>query len=355
MKLVTFSTRDQTTERLGAIIDGSRVLDVAAAHINGGHSGSALAFSSMQALIEAGPEAWDNVRDVLARPNDGACLALDRVRLLAPLPRPVQVRDCLCFEEHIIGSAAAAMRTSGSNEWNPRHQGMHEIFKLRPIYYKANRFAITGPGTDVQWPAYSKIMDYELEMACVLGRTGKDISVADAGKFIFGYSIFNDFSARDTQAIEMRSYLGPSKSKDFDNANALGPCIVTADEFNPDTARMTVRVNGEVRSEGFSSTMKYKFADLISFISASETLYAGRFSAPAPSVEAAAPSRENSWMMATPSSSKSRASASYETVFFQPSRHEAATNGLRRRPLGRPNQRTAMDLRSPFFALAKVS
>ena len=115
MKLVTFTTRDQTTERLGATGNGSRVLDVAAAHINGGRSGSAVAFSSMQALIEAGPEVWDDVRDVLAKPNDGACLALDRVRLLAPLPRPVQVRDCLCFEEHIIGSAAAAMRTSGSN------------------------------------------------------------------------------------------------------------------------------------------------------------------------------------------------------------------------------------------------
>ena len=152
---------------------------------------------------------------------------------------------------------------------------MHDVFNLRPIYYKANRFAVTGPDTDVQWPAYSKVMDYELEMACVLGRTGKDISVATADEFIFGYSIFNDFSARDTQAVEMGSFLGPSKSKDFDNANALGPCIVTVDEFDASDARMTVRINGEVRSQGSSKTMKYRFRDLISFISTSETLHAG--------------------------------------------------------------------------------
>ena len=232
---------------------------------------------------------------------------------------------------------------------------MHEIFKLRPIYYKANRFAITGPGTDVQWPAYSKIMDYELEMACVLGRTGKDISVADAGKFIFGYSIFNDFSARDTQAIEMRSYLGPSKSKDFDNANALGPCIVTADEFNPDTARMTVRVNGEVRSEGFSSTMKYKFADLISFISASETLYAGEILCSG-TVGGGCGAEQGKFLDDGDTVElEIEGIGVLRNLIFQPSRHEAATNGLRRRPLGRPNQRTAMGLRGPFFALAKVS
>ena len=92
---------------------------------------------------------------------------------------------------------------------------------------------------------------------------------------IFGFMIFNDFSARDTQGMEMESGLGPSKSKDFDGANAMGPWIVTIDEFYPDSAVMTVRVNGEVRSIGNSSSMTVKFEDLIAFISTSETLHAG--------------------------------------------------------------------------------
>ena len=118
-------------------------------------------------------------------------------------------------------------------------------------------------------------MDYELEMGCVIGTTGRDISREDARSHIFGFTIFNDFSARDTQGMEMESGLGPSKSKDFDNANVLGPWIVTIDEFYPDDAAMTVRVNGEVRSSGRSNTMTVKFEDLIAFISTSETLHAG--------------------------------------------------------------------------------
>jgi 2-keto-4-pentenoate hydratase/2-oxohepta-3-ene-1,7-dioic acid hydratase in catechol pathway len=152
---------------------------------------------------------------------------------------------------------------------------MHEIFKLRPIYYKANRMAVTGPDTDVHWPAYSQLMDYELEMACVIGKAGRDIPREDARAHIFGFTIFNDFSARDTQGPEMESGLGPSKSKDFDGANALGPWIVTIDEFYPDNAAMTVRVNGEVRSVGNCGSMTVKFEDLIAFISTSETLHAG--------------------------------------------------------------------------------
>jgi 2-keto-4-pentenoate hydratase/2-oxohepta-3-ene-1,7-dioic acid hydratase in catechol pathway len=125
------------------------------------------------------------------------------------------------------------------------------------------------------WPPYSKLMDYELEMGCIIGRPGRDIRREDAASHIFGFTIFNDLSARDTQRLEMESGLGPSKSKDFDNANVLGPWIVTADDFAVYDAEMTVRVNGELRSAGSSSTMTYKFEDLISFISQHETLHAG--------------------------------------------------------------------------------
>ena len=275
MKLVTFVANSGDAARLGVLIGQDRVLDLAAA-ARSAVGREPAAFQSLQALIEAGPAALDEARRIAAAaPEDHVYVLNDAVRLLAPLPLPVQIRDCMCFEEHLTGSVRASMRLSGANAPTPGQLGMQEVFAKRPIYYKANRFAVTGPDTDVVWPAYSQMMDYELEMGCVLGKTGRDIPAASARDHIFGYTIFNDFSARDTQAFEMRSSLGPSKSKDFDNANAIGPCVVTADEFDPYAAAMIVRVNGEVRSEGSSRTMTYSFEDLIAFISTHETLHAG--------------------------------------------------------------------------------
>ena len=275
MKLVTFTEAQRRSPRLGVHVSDQLILDVADADSRlGGHDGSR--FASMQALIEAGPDALDRVRQVLAKHPDEALHRLgDEVRLLAPLPLPVQIRDCMCFEGHLIGSMQASMRMAGLDKPAERHLGMQQVFDERPIYYKANRFAVTGTDTDVVWPSYSRMMDYELEMGCVLGKPGRDIPLTEARSHIFGYTIFNDFSARDTQGFEMLSSLGPSKSKDFDNANAMGPCIVTADELDPYRLAMIVRVNGEVRSEGTSASITYTFEDLIHFISTSETLHPG--------------------------------------------------------------------------------
>jgi 2-keto-4-pentenoate hydratase/2-oxohepta-3-ene-1,7-dioic acid hydratase in catechol pathway len=117
-------------------------------------------------------------------------------------------------------------------------------------------------------------MDYELELAAVIGKTGKNISKENAPSHIFGYTIFNDLSARDVQPDEMQAR-GPSRSKDFDGANVIGPCIVTADAFDPVNARMTSRINGETQGGGSVSSMDFSFSDLIAFISESETLHAG--------------------------------------------------------------------------------
>ncbi|AMK26534.1 fumarylacetoacetate hydrolase family protein [Sphingobium sp. TKS] len=152
---------------------------------------------------------------------------------------------------------------------------MIEILGTQPLYCKSNRFAVIGTEEDVFWPKYSKVIDYELEMAAILWRSGKNMTPAEVKDRIFGYTIFNDFTARDTQAVDGRAGLGPLKSKDFDRSNALGPCIVTADAFDPYDCAMTVRVNGEVRSRGHSSTMTWTFEDALSLISQEETLYAG--------------------------------------------------------------------------------
>jgi 2-keto-4-pentenoate hydratase/2-oxohepta-3-ene-1,7-dioic acid hydratase in catechol pathway len=273
MKLATYTTPEDTVPRVGVVTgDGSTLVDLATALTSAGFDPRSA--NSMQDVIEGGADCLAMIRTAIAS-FAGEPVLISKATLLAPLPRPVQMRDCMCFEEHLVGSSLAAMRLQGRTEPSERSLKMHEIFKVRPIYYKANRMAVTGPDTDVHWPDYSQLMDYELEMACVIGKAGRDIPREEARAHIFGFTIFNDFSARDTQGPEMESGLGPSKSKDFDGANALGPWIVTIDEFYPDNAAMTVRVNGEVRSVGNSVTMTVKFEDLIAFISTSETLHAG--------------------------------------------------------------------------------
>ncbi len=273
MKLATYTTPEDTAPRVGVVTgEGSTLVDLATALSGAGFDPRSA--SSMQDVIEGGADCLEMIRTAIAS-FEGEAMLISQAKLLAPLPRPVQMRDCMCFEEHLVGSSLAAMRLQGRTEPSERSRKMHEIFKQRPIYYKANRMAVTGPNTDVHWPAYSQLMDYELEMGCVIGKAGRDIPREEARAHIFGFTIFNDFSARDTQGPEMESGLGPSKSKDFDGANALGPWIVTIDEFYPDNAAMTVRVNGEVRSVGNCSSMTVKFEDLIAFISTSETLHAG--------------------------------------------------------------------------------
>src|SRR5690606_33793524 len=115
----------------------------------------------------------------------------------------------------------------------------------------ADHTAVSGPGVVIGAPRETRQLDYELEFAAVIGRTGRDIGPEDAADAIFGYTIFNDWSCRDLQSTVMDSRLGPARGKDFDGSNTLGPCIVTADELaSPYDLELTARVNGEVWSHG---------------------------------------------------------------------------------------------------------
>ncbi|MDD9936140.1 MAG: fumarylacetoacetate hydrolase family protein [Myxococcales bacterium] len=279
MRLVTFREGRSRTARLGALVEDDQLLDLTAA-------GDAPAFASMLALIEAGPEAWARARALTATAQRDHRLPRDENPLLAPLPRPPQMRDAMSFHLHIRQSnlGAAKLRAMASGE--PQRMAEYEvmaasyelpaIYERQPVYYKANRFAVSGPGDVVHWPRYSRVMDFELELACVIGRGGKDIDRVAAREHIFGFTIFNDFSARDAQGVEMGGRLGPAKGKDFDGANALGPCITTIDEIgDPYALRMQARVNGETWCDSSSSTMHWKFEDLIAHISQGETLHPG--------------------------------------------------------------------------------
>jgi 2-keto-4-pentenoate hydratase/2-oxohepta-3-ene-1,7-dioic acid hydratase in catechol pathway len=143
-----------------------------------------------------------------------------------------------------------------------------------PVYYKSAHWSIVGPGEEVLWPAFTEKFDYELELAAVIGRPGRNIPESSAREYIAGYTIMNDFSARDMQRKEMKVRLGPAKGKDF--ATGLGPVIVTPDELgDPYSLNMTARVNGETWSKGNSGSIHYSFEQMIAFASLDETLQPG--------------------------------------------------------------------------------
>jgi 2-keto-4-pentenoate hydratase/2-oxohepta-3-ene-1,7-dioic acid hydratase in catechol pathway len=275
MKLLTFKL--QGTDYLGALAD-TGIVNLSAA------APDEIAFSSMQQFIEAGQSALDRAYALLA--SNPVTIPAGQVDWLAPLPLPAQIRDCLGFEEHLKNAFDSAMKLSAMAADDPvkaedelRASGrfaVPEVWYQQPLYYKANRFSVATSGKDILWPAYSNVMDFELEMACVIGKKGRDIGEDNADDHIFGYTIFNDFSARDAQMLESPGMLGPAKGKDFDDSIILGPVIVTRDELdNPYNLRMQARVNGETWCDNNSDTIHWKFSDMIAHISKSETLYPG--------------------------------------------------------------------------------
>jgi len=286
MKLVTYDAKGDA--RAGVLVEGDRqVLDLAEAHQQA-FGKSYAAFASVQAMIEAGDEGIDRARQVIVKAGKSAALALADVRLLAPVPVPIQMRDCLCFETHLKQSFNAVRRIRANATPDPEAAmkefeakgifAVPQTFYDQPIYYKANRFSVIGTDQDVLWPSYSKLMDFELEFGFYVGTKGVDIPKEKAREHIYGYTIFNDFSARDAQTTEMGGQLGPAKGKDFDYGNAMGPCLVTADEMtDPYNLTMICRVNGEEWGRGSTSTMHWKFEDLIAHVSRSETIYPGEF------------------------------------------------------------------------------
>lgn len=269
MKLATFVAPDGS-RAVGAVdTNVSRILDLgAAARIVDGRP--APEFLDMLALIDGGPAALQHAQALAGRWPDAASVPLASVRLLSPLPEPRQMRDCMVFEEHVLNSAKRFEERTGQK------RVIEAVWYEQPIYYKANRFAVVGPDTEVVWPSYSDWMDFECEMAAVIGTRGKDLTAETAMSHIFGWTIFNDLSARDTQYREMAGRLGPAKGKDFDGGNVLGPWIVTADELgDPHDVRMEARVNGERWGGGHSSKMHHRWPAILAHISAGETLHPG--------------------------------------------------------------------------------
>lgn len=289
MKLVTFQ-HGKRQPRAGVLVDGDRkVLDLQAAHrLRHGKSSSRL--SSVLTMAQSGDDALDLAQSLIRgrTRHKAALIARDDVRLLAPIPQPPQMRDFLCFEKHLLQAFSTARKVRAAGAPDPaaaiRDMEAKGILAIpqawyeRPMFYHPNRLNVVGHGTDIEWPSFSTMLDFELEFGCFIGKPGRDISKAHARQHIFGYTIFNDVSARDEQMKEMPGQLGPGKGKDFDTGNVLGPCLVTADEItDPYRLTMEVRVNGERWGGGNSGEMHWKFEDCIAHVSRSETLVSGEF------------------------------------------------------------------------------
>jgi 2-keto-4-pentenoate hydratase/2-oxohepta-3-ene-1,7-dioic acid hydratase in catechol pathway len=268
MKLVTYVLLDGQgagLDRVGVLAPDGRIVDLGER------------FASMLELIAGGSAALEVARSALGRAQ--RMLEPNTVRLRAPLPVPPQMRDAMTFETHYRqGMQVMARMRAGAAGALAARLGFVRIPRVwyeQPTYYKCNRFSVIGPEQDVRWPTGAKLMDYELEIAAVIGKAGKDIARKDALAHVFGYMIYNDMTARDLQEREMRGHLGPAKGKDFDTGNVLGPWLVTADEIDPYGLTMSARVNGEPRGGGHSSSMHHRWDAVIEHIARNETLHAG--------------------------------------------------------------------------------
>ncbi|WP_424236942.1 fumarylacetoacetate hydrolase family protein [Bhargavaea ginsengi] len=254
MKLVTFKNSDGKAQ--AGWIDGERVYPISV-EVGGSE------ISTMLEVIRHNEEILPQLSE---QPQETR-YNLNEVELLAPLPNPASVRDFMAFEQHLLN----ASKQAGLQV----HPKWYEI----PVFYFSNHQSIHGPSQTVEIPTNSEKFDYELEIAAVIGKQGRNIKAEEADDYILGYTIFNDWSARDLQMEEMPVGLGPAKGKDA--ATSIGPYIVTKDELEPyrDGARydlkMTAKINGEQISEGNFKDIHHSFGDMIERASANSTLYPG--------------------------------------------------------------------------------
>ena len=281
MKLATY--QQAGAEKIGVVhTNDTTILDLSqAALAAGGHQP---AFGSMLDLIDAGPGGLEAAQGLSERYAGDPALnvAVADIALLSPVPVPRQMRGFTSFPGHLAyapwGVRTLLARLKGEAPPPKVAQDVPAINRARPIYLKTNRFNVIGTDTDVRWPSFAEYMDFETECGFFLSRTGVNIKPEHAADHIFGYTVFNDMSARDEQVIEMQGHLGPAKGKDFDTGNVIGPWIVTRDEL-PDirSRRMTTYVSGELWTDSTMEDGLFSFEEMIAFVSRDETLYAGEF------------------------------------------------------------------------------
>jgi 2-keto-4-pentenoate hydratase/2-oxohepta-3-ene-1,7-dioic acid hydratase in catechol pathway len=278
MRLCTFEIHTHLgwQRRLGALVsaeNGGGVVDLnfAAAHSLGSYRlAEALVPASLRGLLDGGEASMQAAKAALehlpemriGKRDETIRYTRDEVRLLTPLPDARSLRDFFGFEAHV--------KRGFEKRGEPMPKEWYEI----PVYYQTGHHNLIGTDADVLWPSFTNKLDYELELAVVIGREGRNIPASEARQYIAGYTILNDFSARDIQRREMNVRLGPAKGKHW--SSGVGPWMVTADEIeNPYALEMIARVNGEEWSRGNSRDMHWKFEQMIEFLSQDDTIHPG--------------------------------------------------------------------------------
>lgn len=283
MRLVTYESRGaaRPEARVGALVGDELVVDLTRAraadlarrgHPRARREAEATVPTDALELLRGGEPALEAARDALEHvvgegvstlEGEPVALVADAVRLRSPLPRPNSLRDFMVVEEHVLRSyERMADGAKVPEEW----------FKI-PVYYKGNVDEVYGPDDIVPWPGYTDKLDYELEVGAVIGKPGRRIAAEDAHEHIVGYTLYNDWSARDIQFREMSVGIGPGYGKDF--ASSFGPCIATPDEFDRDNARLEARVDGELWSSGVLGKMHFSFEQIVEWISQEQTIRPG--------------------------------------------------------------------------------
>jgi fumarylacetoacetate (FAA) hydrolase len=224
MKLLTYDTGNGP--RCGVLRDDN-VVDVAAL------LGADQILPDVRALLELGHSPVERVRNALASNGAAPSVPLANVRLRSPVLQPPTVRDYMIYEEH-----ATAQGT----------RQREEAWYRMPIFYFSNPLCIFGPNDPIPFPSASEMLDYELEIGCVIGREGRNVPESDAMDYIAGFLIFNDWSCRDIQRDESAVGLGPAKGKD--SASTLGPWLVTTDELAPYMRNGRLQVKCHARVNG---------------------------------------------------------------------------------------------------------
>lgn len=259
MKLVSYREREGDAWRAGLLHEG-KVKDIA--HACPG------APSTVLGLLEEWAN-WLPVLQTAYEAQDG--WDLEQVELGSPLPRPVSFRDFYAFEAHV--------KTARAKRGLPMVPEWYHF----PVFYFSNAAAFTGTQASIRRPKATEWLDYELEIACVIGKAGVNIPVERAEEHIAGYCILNDWSARDIQREEVKVGLGPAKGKDF--ATSMGPWLVTPEELadvrisgkkgSRYDLEMVARINGREYSKGNFKDIHYTFAEMIARASEDCSLYPG--------------------------------------------------------------------------------
>lgn len=253
MKFVTIA--DGTATSAGLLLDGDRVLRLTDAH-------PALAdLVSALDIVCAGERAVAAAREVAANTRTDKTVALEAVKLLAPIPRPRKNIFCVGrnYKEHILESARA--------------RGTEPSFPKIPEFFSKPPTAVVGPDAGIERHRSSTAkLDYEVELAVVIGKPTRDASIDKAIGHVFGYTIVNDVSARDAQVAHGQWF----KGKSFDTFCPMGPCIVTRDEFGEAGGhRIALRVNGEIRQDSNTRDLLFDVSQIVASLSAAMTLEPG--------------------------------------------------------------------------------